>query len=114
MNELPPELDGGEVPFEIAPPRVSPARKLIRHVSRRRKKPPSDLAIALSMLAYFGGALAIYRYDQGLLLSAWLATGPLFVTVYMTFQGRASLLNPYTLFFATILVACVAGHFIAR
>ena len=64
-------------------------------------------------IAYFGGALAVGFFNQGFLLSAWLTTGPLFVTIYMTFEGKGSLLNPYTMFFATILVACIAAYFFA-
>ena len=110
MEPLPPVLDNGDVPFE-PPQRFARTRKIIRHVSRKRKKPPSDLAISALAIAYFGGALAVGFFNQGFLLSAWLTTGPLFVTIYMTFEGKGSLLNPYTMFFATILVVCVAAYF---
>lgn len=110
MEEPPPVLDQGEVPFE-PPQRFARARKIIRHVSRKRKKPPADWAIGLLALVYFGGALGVGQFNQGFLLSAWLMTGPLFVTIYLTFEGRGSLLNPYTMFFATSLVACVGAYF---
>jgi len=110
MEELPPVLDQGEVPFAPPPRGFARTRKFIKRVSRKREKPPSELAIATLALAYFGGALAVCLFNQGYLLAAWLTTGPLFVTVYLTFDGiRGSLLNPYTLFFAAVLVACVAG-----
>ena len=112
MEELPPVLDQGEVPFEPAPRPFVAARKIIRRVSRKREKPPSDLAVCVLVVTYFGCALAVHYFNHGFLLSAWLTTGPLFVTVYMTFEGRGSLLNPYTLFFTAILVSCVAAYFI--
>jgi len=112
MEELPPVLDQGEVPFEPAPRAFVGARKIIKRVSRKREKPPSDLAVCVLVVIYLGGALVVDYFNRGFLLSAWLTTGPLFVTVYMTFEGRGSLLNPYTLFFAAILISCVAAYFI--
>ena len=112
MQELPPVLDQEEVPFEPPTRRFVRARKITQRVSRKRKKPPSDWAVGALAIGYFGGALCVLHFDEGFLLAAWLTTGPLFVTVYMTFEGRGSLLNPYTLFFTTILVACITGHFI--
>ena len=112
MNDapLPPVLDHGDIPFE-PPRRFARARNVIRHVSRKRKKTPSDFSIGALAIAYFGGALAVGQFNRGFLLSAWLMTGPLFVSVYMTFEGRGSLLNPYTLVFAGVLTACVAAYF---
>jgi len=110
MDDLPPVLDGDDVPFE-KPKRFRRAREAIKRASRKREKPPSDLSIGALAFAYFGGALAVFKFDQGFLLSAWLAAGPLYVTIYMTFEGRGSLLNPYTLFFATVVIACIGAHF---
>jgi hypothetical protein len=33
--------------------------------------------------------------------------GPIGITVYLTFDGRGSLLNPYTLFFSALVAAAL-------
>jgi H+/Cl- antiporter ClcA len=114
QGEIPPELDKREVPFEGPSRRFARTRKLIRHVRRKREKPPPVTAITVFVLIYFVGGLGVRYFDSGSLLVAWLATGPLAVTIYLTYEGRGSLLNPYTLFFSTILVAGVATHFLVR
>jgi len=108
-EQPPPELpeDGG--PFETSPPRVTLARRAARHFKRRREKPLPAAAIAVSVLIYALGAAAAGYFGSGLLLFAWLMTGPLAVTVYLTFDGHGSLLNPYTLFFFAIVAGCVAA-----
>ena len=76
----------------------------------RRESVPSPLAIGVSVFTYFFGALGVYRIDPGFLLMAWLMGGFLLLTVYMTFDARGSLLNPYTLFFAGTVLACLGGY----
>jgi hypothetical protein len=113
VHEPPPELDKGEVPFEGPPRRFARTRKILRRVGRKREKAPPAAAIAIFVLLYFFGGLGVRYFDSSSLLVAWLATGPLAVTVYLTYEGRrGSLLNPYTLFFAAILVAGVATHYL--
>jgi hypothetical protein len=110
-GELPPELEPGEVPFE-KPRRFERTRKLIRRVSRKRERPPSPAAIAAFVLIYFGGGIGVQFADHGFLLFAWTMTGPLAISVYMTYEGRGSLLNPFTLFFSSVLLGSVGAHFI--
>ena len=105
-------LDPEEIPFETPPRRFVRTRKIIQRIGRKREKPPSELAIGIFVLAYSFGALGVYYFDTRYLLLAWLMTGPLVVTVYMTYEGRGSLLNPYTLFFAAIIAACVFAYFL--
>jgi len=109
--EKPPQLDQGEVSFERSR-HFARTRHLVRLVIRKREKPPSEEAIAVFVLLYFGGALGVCYFDRTFLLSAWLMAGPLTVAVYSTYEEPGRLLNPYVLFFATFIVACVASHFI--
>ncbi len=109
--EKPPQLDHGEVPFERSRP-YAHTRNIVRRVIRKREKPNSEAVIAVFVLLYFGGALGVWYIDPTFLLSAWLMAGPLTVAVYSTHEERGRLLNPYALFFATIIVACVASHLI--
>jgi len=111
LVEKPPQLDQGEVPFERSR-HFARTRNLVRRVIRQREKRPSEVAIAAFVLLYFGGALGICYFDRTFLLSAWLMAGPLTVAVYSTYEEHGRLLNPYVLFFAAIIVACVASHFI--
>lgn len=81
--------------------------------ARRREKVPSAELIAGSCATYFLGALGIGAIDSGFLLLAWLMTGFLAIALYLTLDGRGSLLNPYTLFFGGTVGASVAGYFVA-
>ncbi|MGE4063224.1 MAG: hypothetical protein AB7E79_07625 [Rhodospirillaceae bacterium] len=109
-EQPPPELTNDGVPFEQRKPRIPLVRRAARHFKRRREKPLSPAAIAVSILIYALGAATAGYFGSGLLLFAWLMAGPLAVTVYLTFDGHGSLLNPYTLFFAAIVAASVAAH----
>jgi hypothetical protein len=89
---------------------------MIRKVSRfhrssfLRDKPPSPLAVSLSVSIYFFGAMAVYPVDPTFLLAAWLSAGPLLYTVYLTRDAGGSLLNPYTLFFAGLVALNLCGY----
>ncbi len=89
---------------------------MIRKISRfhrssfLREKAPSPSAVCISVCVYFFGALAIYPFDHFFLLSAWLAGGPLLYTVYLTRDARGSLLNPYTVFFAGLVMFNLCGY----
>jgi len=80
----------------------------------RREKVPSPRAIGLAAFVYFFGALAIYTIDPVYLLGAWGMGGGLLVTVYLTRDAKGSLLNPYTLFFATVVAICLAGYAVSK
>ena len=110
LVEKPPQLDPGDVPFERSS-HFARTRNLVRRVIRKREKPPSEVAIAAFVLLYFGGALGVCYFDRTFLLSAWLMAGPLTVAVYSTYEERGPMLNPYVLFFATVIVACIASYF---
>lgn len=112
MDNGPPELVEDGVPFESPSARVPLVRRAARRFHRYREKPLSPSAVAVSLFVYALGASVTGYYGSGLLLFAWLMAGPLGVTVYLTFDGRGSLLNPYTLFFAAIVSASVALHFL--
>lgn len=112
MEKGPPELVEDGFPFESPSAKAPFVRRAARRFNRHREKPLSPSAVAVSLSAYALGASATGYYGTGLLLFAWLMTGPLGVTVYLTFDGRGSLLNPYTLFFAAIVSASVALHFL--
>ena len=89
---------------------------MIRRVSRfdsnvfRRERVPSPLAISVSVSVYFLGALAVCSIDRVFLLFAWLMAGLMMLTVYVTFDTRTSLLNPYTLFFAVATLGGLIGY----
>ena len=78
----------------------------------KREKPPTPLAISLALSIYFFGALGVYEIDHVFLLGAWLMAGFLLLTVYFTFDKRASLLNPYTLFFSAAVLLCLGGYIV--
>jgi len=110
-DDLPPVLEQEEVvPFETVPGRPPRLPKSGQRVQRKREKPASALAIAVLTAIYFGGSLAVYSFDHGFLLSAWLLTGPWFAAVCLAPEARGRLLSPYSLFLATALVACLAGY----
>jgi hypothetical protein len=101
---------------EIARSCSSKEKLMVKKISRFhrssfiREKIPSPAAVSISVSIYFFGALAIYAFDHLFLLSAWLAGGPLLYTVYLTRDARESLLNPYTLFFAGLVVLNLCGY----
>ena len=66
--------------------------------------------LLMSGLASYWGVEEFFKilYDLGSF--AWLMTGPLGISVYLTFDGRGSLLNPYTLFFSAIVAGAAGGH----
>lgn len=107
---LPPELTSDDVPFEPQPRRLERVKNAVRRIRRKREKPLSASAISLFVLVYAAGATAVGYFEAGLLLFAWLMMGPLGITVYLTFDGRGSLLNPYTLFFSAVVAAAVGAH----
>lgn len=107
---LPPELTSDEVPFEPQPRRIERIKNAVRQARRKRDKPLSARATSLFVLAYATGASAVGYFSSGLLLFAWLMAGPLAVTVHLTFDGRGSLPNPYTLFFGAVVAAAVGAH----
>jgi len=89
---------------------IKKVRKLSRAALSRREKIPSPLSVCISVCVYFFGALLVSEFDRVWLLSAWLLAGPLLFTIYLTFDARGSLLNPYTLFFATSVVLTLGGY----
>jgi len=93
-----------EVPFEAPPRRLARTRSFVLRLSRRREKPLSETGVAIFLAIYAVGFYAVGFHDPGYLLLSWLMTGPLAVTVYLTFDGRGSLMNPYTLFFAAVVL----------
>ena len=101
-----------EVPFEAPPRRLSRTRAFVLHLQRRREKPLSEPGVAIFLAVYAFGLYAVGFLDPGFLLFSWLMTGPLAVTVYLTFDGRGSLMNPYTLFFTALVLASFAAHFL--
>lgn len=107
---LPPELTSDDVPFEPQPRRIERVKNAVRRMRRKREKPLSPGATSIFVLVYAAGASAVGYFGTGLLLFAWLMLGPLGLTVYLTFDGRGSLLNPYTLFFAALVSAAVGAH----
>src|SRR5690606_31668151 len=87
------------------------AAKWRRRAVSHREKLPSQLSVAVSVLIYFVGGLAFsVLVDRGFLLFAWLMCGPLGLTIYLARELKHTLLNPYTLFFATLVVLGVAGY----
>jgi len=104
----PPELTADDIPFEPRPRRLERVKNAVRRIHRKREKPLSAGATSIFFLVYAAGASAVGYLGTGLLLFAWLMIGPLGITVYLTFDGRGLLLNPYTLFF-TALVAAALG-----
>jgi len=80
----------------------------------RRESAPSPVVIGIAAFTYFFGALGIYAFDPVFLPLAWGMGGGLVVSVYLTLEGKGSLLNPYTLFFASVVAGCVAGYFITK
>lgn len=107
---LPPELTADDVPFEPHPRRLERVQNAVRRIHRKREKPLSAVATSIFVLVYAAGASAVGHFGTGLLLFAWLMMGPLGITVYLTFDGRGSLLNPYTLFFSTLVAAAVGAQ----
>lgn len=77
--------------------------------TRHREKGPSPTLIAVSCAAYFLGAAGIGQLDTGFLLLAWLMLGFLAIAVYLTLDAHGSLLNAYTLFFATLVGMSLGG-----
>jgi len=72
--------------------------------------PPSVTAICIAVCVYFFGALGVSTINHGFLLMAWLLSGFLAVTIYMTIEARGTFLNPYTMFFATGVLICLGGY----
>ena len=106
----PPELTDDDVPFEPHPRRLERVKNAVRRIHRKREKPLSAVATSIFVLVYAAGASAVGYLGTGLLLFAWLMMGPLGITVYLTFDGRGSLLNPYTLFFSALVAAAVGAQ----
>jgi hypothetical protein len=98
-----------DIPFETPPRRLGRVRRALR-IPRHREKMPSIGAISLFVLVFALGAVSVGYLGSGLLLLAWLMAGPLAITIYLTFDGRGSLLNPYTLFFGAIVAGCVVAN----
>ena len=88
-------------------------RSFVLRLQRRREKPLSETGVAIFLAIYALGFYAVGFHDPGYLLLSWLMTGPLAVTVYLTFDGRGSLMNPYTLFFAAIVLGSFAAYVLA-
>jgi ABC-type Fe3+-siderophore transport system permease subunit len=84
--------------------------RIIRRSADRRERVPSPSAIGVCCAIYFLGALGVYTVDQGYLLFAWLMSGLLGVAVYLTLDLRGSLANPYTLFFAAVVMSSLGGY----
>ena len=97
-------------PNDIAPQRLARTRPFVLRLPRRREKPLSEAGVAIFLAIYALGFYAVGFHDPGYLLLSWLMTGPLAVTVYLTFDGRGSLMNPYTLFFAAIVLGSFAAY----
>ena len=106
----PPELTDDDVPFEPHPRRLERVKNAVRRIHRKREKPLSAGATSIFILVYAAGASAVGYFGTGLLLFAWLMVGPLGITVYLTFDGRGSLLNPYTLFFSALVAAALGAQ----
>ena len=102
-----------EVPFEAPPRHRTRTRTFVMRLRRRREKPLSELGVAVFLAIYAFGLYAVGFIDPGFLLFSWLMTGPLAVTVYLTFDGRGSLMNPYTLFFAAVVITSFAAYVLA-
>jgi len=102
-----------EVPFEAPTHRLARTRSFVLRLPRRREKPLSETGVAIFLAIYALGLYAVGFHDPGYLLLSWLMTGPLAVTVYLTFDGRGSLMNPYTLFFAAIVLGSFAAYVLA-
>ena len=99
-----------EVPFEAPTHRLARTRPFGLRLPRRREKPLSETGVAIFLAIYALGLYAVGFHDPSYLLLSWLMTGPLAVTVYLTFDGRGSLMNPYTLFFAAVVLASFAAY----
>ena len=65
--------------------------------------------VALAGAVYCPTAIAIGLFDHRFLLMAWIMTGFLGLSLYLTFDRRMPLLNPGTLFFGTMVIGCLAG-----
>ena len=104
----PPVLSNDDVPFE-APRRLARVRNAARRINRQRERLPAG-AFSAAILVYALGAAVAGYFGSGLLLFAWLMAGPLGITVYLTFDGHGSLLNPYTLFFSAVVLLSVGAH----
>jgi hypothetical protein len=105
----PPQLDPGETPFE-RPRRFARPGPFVLHARRRSEKPLSETSVAIFLAIYALGLYGVGFFDSGLLLLSGLMTGPLVITIYLNLDGRGSLLNPYTLFFAALVLGSLAGH----
>lgn len=101
-----------EVPFEAPPRRLARTRAFVLRLQRRRERPLPETGLAIFLAIYALGLYAVGFLDIGFLLFSWLMAGPLAVTVYLTFDGRGSLMNPFTLFFAAIVLASFTAHFL--
>ena len=106
----PPELTDDDVPFEPQPRRLERVKNAVRRIHRKREKPLTAGATSIFFLVYAAGASGVGYFGTGLLLFAWLMVGPLGITVYLTFDGRGSLLNPYTLFFSALVAAALGAQ----
>ncbi len=87
-------------------------RKTIGFTHSHRESVPSPRVIAVSSAIYVGGAIAVGLLDKGFLLLAWLMTLFLAMAVYLTLDAHGRLFNAYTVFFAGIIGAAIAGHFL--
>lgn len=82
IDEPPPSLDDGDVPFETPPGRAASPRP------RKRKKKRGSL-IGVLAIAYAAGAVGIGAFDhRGLYLFAWLVTGPALYAAARAFRSR--------------------------
>jgi hypothetical protein len=82
-------------------------------LQRRREKPLSEIEVAIFLAIYALGLYGVGFIDPGFLLFSRLMSGPLAVTVYLTLDGRGSLLNPSTLFFFMVVIGSFAAYFLA-
>jgi len=89
--------------------RMLRTRMLIRRAAARRERYPSAQSIALCTLLFFASALAISFFDARFLLYAWMMFGPLVIAIYMSVDSKASVFNPYTLFFGTNVAGGLVG-----
>jgi len=84
------QMDADEVPFE-APSRPAPPPARASRRRGAREKGTSTVLTGTLLLLYALGTAGIGTINQGLLLLAWLLTGPLVLTAYVTFKKHKTL-----------------------
>jgi hypothetical protein len=93
-----------------AGPATAPKKPRRRFVFRKREKPLSRWTVAGFVLVYFPVALAISAFDSGFLLMAWLFAGPFVIAVWYSRDIKEPVVNGYTIFFLTMIIANLAGY----